>query len=176
MCSRRIRIPSIASCATRAICSTTRRMTSGWFRATPTFRRSCSIAQWFARCLEYVPLKNLPCNNAETIGTICRITRASYNSVFSTATADIHDRLRTLGLWILLCQIHNDLKGSNARHSLNELVDIVVEKRDIDFIEDFAAAIPGHVIGSLIGVPADDCAKTTAVVREHRTIFRSRSF
>jgi len=40
---------------------------------------------------------------------------------------------------------------------VDTLLDEVADKREIDFIGDFAAHIPGHVIGRVIGVPDQDC-------------------
>ncbi len=37
------------------------------------------------------------------------------------------------------------------------LLDDLQERDEIDFIADFAAHIPGYVIGQLLGVPAEDC-------------------
>jgi len=37
------------------------------------------------------------------------------------------------------------------------LLDDLQQHDEIDFIGDFAAHIPGHVIGQLLGVPAEDC-------------------
>ena len=40
---------------------------------------------------------------------------------------------------------------------VDDLLDTLQERDKTDFISDFAAHIPGHVIGQLLGVPAEDC-------------------
>jgi cytochrome P450 len=39
---------------------------------------------------------------------------------------------------------------------VDRLLDVMAEKREVDLIEDFAAAIPVEVIGNLLGVPRDE--------------------
>ncbi len=36
-------------------------------------------------------------------------------------------------------------------------LDQLSDEREIDFIEDFAAHVPGHIIGRMLGVPDEDC-------------------
>ena len=33
----------------------------------------------------------------------------------------------------------------------------LLEKRDIDFVAELAAHVPGHIIGNILGVPDEDC-------------------
>ena len=40
---------------------------------------------------------------------------------------------------------------------VDTLIAEVADKPEVDFIEDFAAHIPGHVIGRVLGVPDEDC-------------------
>lgn len=71
---------------------------------------------------------------------------------------DIHRRLRKL----IFGSFKNDtiahlrpLVESHVRSLLNNIEDGL----PFDFIEDFAAHIPGYVIGQLLGAPAEDCAQ-----------------
>ncbi len=49
------------------------------------------------------------------------------------------------------------LRPEVERH-VSHLIDGVAERDEFDFIEDFAAHVPGHIIGRLLGVPDADCA------------------
>ena len=40
---------------------------------------------------------------------------------------------------------------------VDHLLDDLDDRNEFDFVEDFAAHIPGHVIGRVIGVPDEDC-------------------
>lgn len=49
-----------------------------------------------------------------------------------------------------------------ARHGMiqrfvDDLLDRLLQQKEIDFVADLASHIPGHVIGNLLGVPDDDC-------------------
>jgi cytochrome P450 len=52
-----------------------------------------------------------------------------------------------------------------ARHSamiqsyVDGLLDEVLARKEIDFVNDLAVHVPGHVIGNLLGVPDEDCAQ-----------------
>lgn len=48
------------------------------------------------------------------------------------------------------------LRGDIQRH-VDHLLDDVAGQGAFDFIEDFAAHVPGHIIGRLLGVPDEDC-------------------
>jgi cytochrome P450 len=37
------------------------------------------------------------------------------------------------------------------------LLEVLLEKKEIDFVEDLAAHVPGHIIGNVLGVPDEDC-------------------
>jgi cytochrome P450 len=37
------------------------------------------------------------------------------------------------------------------------LMDVLLEERQIDFVEDLASHVPGHIIGNVLGVPDEDC-------------------
>ncbi len=40
---------------------------------------------------------------------------------------------------------------------VNGLLDQVLQHREIEFVEDLAAQVPGHIIGKILGVPDEDC-------------------
>lgn len=40
---------------------------------------------------------------------------------------------------------------------VDKLVDSLIDKGEIDFVEDLAAQVPGHIIGRVLGVPDEDC-------------------
>lgn len=77
---------------------------------------------------------------------------------FSMLDSDglVHDRLRK--------QVFNffgpapvaRLRPQLEAH-IGELVDVALERRTFDFVEDVAAAVPGFAIGTLMGVPIEDC-------------------
>jgi cytochrome P450 len=43
-----------------------------------------------------------------------------------------------------------------VEHLVSRLIDVMIEKQDVDLVEDFAAAIPVDVIGNLLAVPHTD--------------------
>ena len=68
----------------------------------------------------------------------------------------VHQRLRRLVLREFsktLIERHRDM----IQHYVDVLFDELLEQREIDFIADLAAHIPGHVIGRVLGVPDEDC-------------------
>ena len=68
---------------------------------------------------------------------------------------EYHDRIRKL-----VFRIFTPLRVSSLREfvqsHVNKCIDDIADKQEIDFIEDFAARIPGHVIGALLGVPESE--------------------
>ena len=40
---------------------------------------------------------------------------------------------------------------------VNNLLNQIIDKNEIDFVRDFASHIPGHIIGRVLGVPDEDC-------------------
>lgn len=69
---------------------------------------------------------------------------------------DIHRRLRK--------QVFGSFIGGNVaglepmvRDYVDRLIDSLIDREQIDFIADFAAHIPGYVIGKLLGAPEEDC-------------------
>lgn len=40
---------------------------------------------------------------------------------------------------------------------VDKLIDSLIDKGEIDFVEDLAAQVPGHIIGRVLGVPDENC-------------------
>lgn len=68
---------------------------------------------------------------------------------------DTHDRLRRLVFRLFTPTRVSALRGV-VQTQVNERLDTIIEEEEIDFIEDFVAPIPGHIIGKLLGVPEED--------------------
>ncbi len=77
---------------------------------------------------------------------------------FSLLDSDgpVHRRLRK--------QVFGALTGSAiaglepvVQQFVDQLLDNLQDRDEIDFVEDFAAQVPGFVIGHLLGAPAEDC-------------------
>lgn len=69
---------------------------------------------------------------------------------------EMHDRLRALvSREFTPKMIARQQEAVQA--FVNQLLDALADVDTFDFIEDFAAHVPGHVIGRVIGVPDDDC-------------------
>ncbi len=77
---------------------------------------------------------------------------------FSMLNSDgaVHQRLRKLIFREFQTQTLARLKDDVHRF-VATLIDQAAERREFDFIEDFAAQVPGHIIGRLLGVPDEDC-------------------
>ena len=68
----------------------------------------------------------------------------------------VHQRLRRLVLREFsktLIERHRNM----IQRYVDALFDELLQRREIDFIADLAAHIPGHVIGRVLGVPDGDC-------------------
>lgn len=65
---------------------------------------------------------------------------------------EYHDRLRQLVFRIFTPVRVAALRGFVQSH-VDRCLENVIKRGEMDFIEDFAAQIPGHVIGALLGVP-----------------------
>ena len=78
---------------------------------------------------------------------------------FSLLDSDgpVHERLRGLVAGAFTPRAIAHLEGSTTTHT-RELFDSAAD-REIDFVEDVAAHIPGRVIGALFGVPSEDSSK-----------------
>ena len=79
---------------------------------------------------------------------------------FSMLDSDgpVHDRLRAQVFKLFTPVMVDGLRGS-IQATVDRLVDELADKREIDFTEDLAAKVPGHIIGRLLGVPDRDCPK-----------------
>ncbi len=70
---------------------------------------------------------------------------------------DVHHRLRRRLFGEFTTARIQALRDDIERH-VDDLIDKVTGQGPFDFIEDFAAHVPGHIIGRLLGVPDADCA------------------
>ena len=79
---------------------------------------------------------------------------------FSLLDSDgaVHDRLRgqvfRLFTPVMVANLRADIEVT-----IGHLIDEVMDRDEIDFVEDLAARIPGHIIGRLLGVPDEDCPR-----------------
>ncbi|GAA0783114.1 cytochrome P450 [Roseibium denhamense] len=69
---------------------------------------------------------------------------------------DIHDRLRKQVFKLFTPVMVNKLRDEIQTY-VDGLVDRLSGRTEIDFIEDLAAHVPGHIIGRVLGVPDEDC-------------------
>ncbi|GAB2187581.1 cytochrome P450 [Roseibium sp. LAB1] len=69
---------------------------------------------------------------------------------------EVHDRLRKqvfkLFTPVMVGKLRDDIQAY-----VDRLFDSLAERTEIDFIEDLAAHVPGHIIGRVLGVPDEDC-------------------
>ncbi|EGF89283.1 biotin biosynthesis cytochrome P450-like enzyme [Asticcacaulis biprosthecium C19] len=78
---------------------------------------------------------------------------------FSLLNADgeVHQRLRRMIFNEFRTPSLQRLHAQTQVH-VDRLIDTVIDAGAMDFIEDFAARVPGPVIGAFLGVPEEDCA------------------
>jgi cytochrome P450 len=69
---------------------------------------------------------------------------------------DVHFRLRLLVLRLLTRQFVEQQRGMIQTY-VDDLLDRLIEQREIDFVADLASHVPGHIIGNVLGVPDEDC-------------------
>ncbi|WP_378946107.1 cytochrome P450 [Mesorhizobium sp. ANAO-SY3R2] len=69
---------------------------------------------------------------------------------------EVHDRLRK--------QVFREFtpafiarQRTMIQSFVDKLIDSLIDKGEIDFVEDLAAQVPGHIIGRVLGVPDEDC-------------------
>ena len=67
-----------------------------------------------------------------------------------------HFRLRRQ-VFSMLTAVSIEGLRSYVQKFVDERIDALMDRKEIDFVEDFAARIPGHVIGRVLGVPEEDC-------------------
>ena len=79
---------------------------------------------------------------------------------FSLLDSDgaVHDRLRAQ-IFRLFTPVMVAGLRDQIEKTVGHLVDDLMDRREVDFIEDLAARIPGHIIGRLLGVPDEDCPR-----------------
>ena len=71
---------------------------------------------------------------------------------------EVHRRLRKLVFGFFRTDAISQL-GPMVQDYVDRLLDDLAGRRQIEFIEEFAAHIPGFVIGKLLGAPEQDCAQ-----------------
>lgn len=71
---------------------------------------------------------------------------------------DVHRRLRNLVFGTLTMRSVSNLEPT-IRSFVEGLLDDLKHHEQIDFVADFAAHVPGFVIGQFLGVPAEDAAQ-----------------
>nr|WP_319386888.1 cytochrome P450 [uncultured Roseibium sp.] len=69
---------------------------------------------------------------------------------------DVHDRLRKQVFRLFTPVMVNGLRDSIQAY-VDMLFDALADRSGIDFVEDLAAHVPGHIIGRILGVPDEDC-------------------
>jgi len=79
---------------------------------------------------------------------------------FSMLDSDgpVHDRLRAQ-VFKLFTPVMVDGLRASIQATVDHLMGEIADKREIDFIEDLAAKVPGHIIGQLLGVPDEECPR-----------------
>jgi cytochrome P450 len=77
---------------------------------------------------------------------------------FSLLDSDgpVHDRLRKQVFKLFTPVMVNKLR-QDIQAYVDALFDGLGDRQEIDFIEDLAAHVPGHIIGRILGVPDEDC-------------------
>ncbi|MEP4030928.1 cytochrome P450 [Roseibium polysiphoniae] len=77
---------------------------------------------------------------------------------FSLLDSDgaVHDRLRKQVFKLFTPKMVNTLRGEIQTY-VDGLIDSLSDRKEIDFVEDLAAHVPGHIIGRVLGVPDADC-------------------
>lgn len=69
---------------------------------------------------------------------------------------EVHFRLRKIVLGMFTGRYVERYRSMIQRY-VDGLVDTLLERREIDFVEDLASHVPGHIIGNILGVPDEDC-------------------
>ncbi len=69
---------------------------------------------------------------------------------------DVHDRLRKQ-VFREFTPVFIARQRGMIQSFVDKLVDGLIGKGEIDFVEDLAAQVPGHIIGRVLGVPDEDC-------------------
>lgn len=69
---------------------------------------------------------------------------------------EVHNRLRKQVFKLFTPVMVDTLRGQIQTY-VDGLIDDLTDRTELDFVEDFAAQVPGHVIGRILGVPDADC-------------------
>ncbi|MGI9262693.1 MAG: cytochrome P450 [Woeseiaceae bacterium] len=69
---------------------------------------------------------------------------------------EVHRRLRQ-EVFSMLTAVSVEGLRDEIQSFVDKQIDRLIDRSEIDFVEDLAAVIPGHVIGKLLGVPSEDC-------------------
>ncbi|GAB4539107.1 MAG: cytochrome P450 [Roseibium sp.] len=69
---------------------------------------------------------------------------------------EVHDRLRKQVFKLFTPVMVGKLRDGIQAY-VDGLVDSLAGRTEIDFVEDLAAHVPGHIIGRVLGVPDEDC-------------------
>lgn len=69
---------------------------------------------------------------------------------------EVHDRLRKQVFKLFTPKMVNTLRDDIQTY-VDGLLDELSDRAQIDFVEDLAAHVPGHIIGRILGVPDEDC-------------------
>jgi len=69
---------------------------------------------------------------------------------------EVHLRLRRQ-VFSMLTAVSIESLRSDIQKFVDKRIDDLIDRSEIDFVEDFAAGIPGHIIGRLLGIPVEDC-------------------
>jgi len=77
---------------------------------------------------------------------------------FSLLDSDgaVHDRLRSQVFRLFTPVMVAELRAGIQAY-VDRLIDSLADRDEIDFTQDLAAPVPGHIIGRLLGVPDQDC-------------------
>ncbi len=74
---------------------------------------------------------------------------------------EVHLRLRQQ-VFSMLTAVSIEGLRSGIQKFVDKRIDDLIGRSEIDFVDDFAAGIPGHVIGRLLGIPEEDCDRLRA--------------
>jgi cytochrome P450 len=74
---------------------------------------------------------------------------------------EVHLRLRQQ-VFSMLTAVSIEGLRSDIQKFVDKRIDDLIGRSEFDFVEDFAAGIPGHVIGRLLGIPEEDCDRLRA--------------
>jgi cytochrome P450 len=69
---------------------------------------------------------------------------------------DVHFRLRKI-VFGMFTGRYVERYRAMVQCYVDKLLNALLEEREIDFVEDLASHVPGHIIGNVLGVPDEDC-------------------